>query len=122
MSDRTSNIVDNGVKRLHSAKEAFRVSEIWFKYASWLLTLGAIKLAAELTHSRALGIVAFMLTWQFWYPIGYFIVAPNLDFSPTWRNIVKAMLQMFAIFVLGYFVNIRLNVIVDALVGIHIPK
>lgn len=122
MKAATIKSTKNTLSRVELFFQAFGIADVWFKHASWLLTLGGVKLAADLSHSWLLWLLQWILMWHFWSPIGCYLVGLPAEEDVTWRYAGKVLLRLAIMCVLGYYINGYVNELVDTIIQARCTK
>ena len=106
--------------RLEYASTSYKLVEVGFKYVNWLLTIGAVKFLARVTHSRGLDGASGLMLLFITYPALAFFNDPRVRFKSGWRLWVQISCEIAGTLFILLFVNQRLSRIVDAIVAQHI--
>lgn len=103
--------------RIELTKPVSKLTELGFKYCSWLLTLVGITYAAQTFHSRLLAVLSAVLSGWIFLPITQFISHHyNTTGTPRLTSDALFLIQLaFAIF-FGAILSWRVRVIVDAII------
>ena len=119
MSNTSDQVSRSVMTRIDAGKIAYKTNDVVFRFASWFLTVGAMKTAAQVTNSRILTVGAFILGLMLWLPFGYFIIGPDLKGNTTKPGLNRMIIKCLLVAIITVGVNWRISLIVDALVATH---